>query len=210
MLRTLALLALVSLPLWLSGCSDPAAANNNAEKPRAVLTQALQQAGQQQLVLTGVVKARNEVPVAFQVSGRIAERLVEAGQLEVLRGELADRSQRVEALVSERGDRAAQLERLTALHIFGALVAFAGAALIVLTRGSSGEGSVLGLVLGVFSHRAWGGAGAARGEEARGAEPERARSSAVEHLTFNQRVVGSYPTGLTTGIEKERRGSCRR
>lgn len=38
-------------------------------------------------------------------------------------------------------------ERLTALHIFGALVAFAGAALIVLTRGSSGEGSVLGLVL---------------------------------------------------------------
>ncbi len=80
MLRTLALLALVSLPLWLSGCSDPAAANNNAEKPRAVLTQPLQQAGQQQLVLTGVVKARNEVPVAFQVSGRIAERLVEAGQ----------------------------------------------------------------------------------------------------------------------------------
>ncbi len=47
MLRTLALLALVSLPLWLSGCSDPAAANNNAEKPRAVLTQPLQQAGQQ-------------------------------------------------------------------------------------------------------------------------------------------------------------------
>lgn len=51
---------------------------------------------------------------------------------------------------------------------------------------------------------------APRGEEARGAEPERARSSAVEHLTFNQRVVGSYPTGLTTGPKKEKNGSCRR
>ena len=29
---------------------------------------------------------------------------------------------------------------------------------------------------------------------------KRARSSAVEHLTFNQRVVGSIPTGLTTNI----------
>ena len=80
MLRTLPLLALVSLPLWLTGCSDPATANNATEQPRAVLTQSLQPAGQAQLVLTGVVKARNEVPVAFQVSGRIAERLVEAGQ----------------------------------------------------------------------------------------------------------------------------------
>ena len=51
---------------------------------------------------------------------------------------------------------------------------------------------------------------APRGVSACGATPERARSSAVEHLTFNQRVVGSYPTGLTTGIEKERHGSCRR
>ena len=41
---------------------------------------------------------------------------------------------------------------------------------------------------------------APRGEEARGAEPERARSSAVEHLTFNQRVVGSIPTRVTITI----------
>jgi RND family efflux transporter MFP subunit len=80
MLRTLPLLALLSSSLWLTGCSDPASANHATEQPRAVLTQSLQQAGQAQLVLTGVVKARNEVPVAFQVSGRIAERLVEAGQ----------------------------------------------------------------------------------------------------------------------------------
>src|SRR5205823_8274189 len=43
-----------------------------------------------------------------------------------------------------------------------------------------------------------------------GAIPGRARSSAVEHLTFNQVVVGSIPTGLTTGPKRERRGSCRR
>jgi hypothetical protein len=29
-------------------------------------------------------------------------------------------------------------------------------------------------------------------------EVMRARSSVVEHLAFNQRVVGSIPTGLTT------------
>ena len=31
-------------------------------------------------------------------------------------------------------------------------------------------------------------------------QPFRARSSVVEHLTFNQRVVGSIPTGLTKEI----------
>jgi hypothetical protein len=35
------------------------------------------------------------------------------------------------------------------------------------------------------------------------AEPvRRARSSAVEHLTFNQVVVGSIPTGLTIDTKK--------
>jgi hypothetical protein len=33
---------------------------------------------------------------------------------------------------------------------------------------------------------------------------ERARSSAVEHLTFNQVVVGSIPTGLTSKINSLR------
>ena len=45
--------------------------------------------------------------------------------------------------------------------------------------------------------------GAARGFGLR-RDPERARSSTVEHLTFNQRVVGSTPTGLTTGSKEER------
>lgn len=43
-------------------------------------------------------------------------RLADAGQLEVVHGELADRRQRLEAMVRERGERQAQLERLTALQ----------------------------------------------------------------------------------------------
>ncbi len=34
----------------------------------------------------------------------------------------------------------------------------------------------------------------------KGVDIEWARSSAVEHLTFNQRVVGSDPAGLTNKI----------
>jgi DNA repair exonuclease SbcCD ATPase subunit len=41
------------------------------------------------------------------------QRLTEAGQLEVVHAELADRTQRHGAMVSERGDRAQQLARLT-------------------------------------------------------------------------------------------------
>lgn len=44
------------------------------------------------------------------------ERLQEASQLEVLRGELADRHQRLAALIQERGERTAHLERLQALQ----------------------------------------------------------------------------------------------
>ena len=43
------------------------------------------------------------------------QRLSEAGQLEVVRGELADRGQRLEAMVRERGDRATQSARLEEL-----------------------------------------------------------------------------------------------
>ena len=43
------------------------------------------------------------------------QRLSEAGQLEVVRGELADRNQRLEAMVRERGDRVLQHSRLAAL-----------------------------------------------------------------------------------------------
>lgn len=46
-------------------------------------------------------------------------------------------------------------ERLGALHIIGALIAFAGAALIVLARSGSAEGSALGLVLAFACAVTW-------------------------------------------------------
>lgn len=46
-------------------------------------------------------------------------------------------------------------ERLGALHIIGALIAFAGAALIVVARSGSAEGSALGLVLAFACAVTW-------------------------------------------------------
>ncbi len=48
-------------------------------------------------------------------------------------------------------------ERLRAPHVIGALVAFAGAALIVLGRGGEGEGSALGLILAFGCALTWAG-----------------------------------------------------
>ena len=48
-------------------------------------------------------------------------------------------------------------ERLRAPHVIGALIAFAGAAVIVLGRGGDGEGSTLGLVLAFFCALTWAG-----------------------------------------------------
>lgn len=48
-------------------------------------------------------------------------------------------------------------ERLTAQHVIGAMIAFAGAAVIVLGRGGADEGSVLGLVLAFGCALTWAG-----------------------------------------------------
>jgi drug/metabolite transporter (DMT)-like permease len=48
-------------------------------------------------------------------------------------------------------------ERLRAPHVVGALIAFAGAAVIVLGRGGVGEGSTLGLVLAFACALTWAG-----------------------------------------------------
>ena len=106
MLRPIPLLALVSLPLWLAACSDPTG-QNPAAAPRVVMTAELQPLNQSTLTLTGVVRARNEVPVAFQVSGRIAERLVEAGQ-SVQQGQLLYRLDPKDLAESVRVAKAAQ------------------------------------------------------------------------------------------------------
>lgn len=100
----------------LIGCSK---ADSAAEvvKPTLVMTQAITQQQQSKLELTGVVKARVEIPVAFQVGGRIAKRLVEAGQL-VKKGQVLyrlDPKDLTEALkVAEAGQAAAQASLDTA------------------------------------------------------------------------------------------------
>lgn len=48
-------------------------------------------------------------------------------------------------------------ERLRAPHVVGALIAFAGAAVIVLGRGGEGEGSALGLALAFLCALTWAG-----------------------------------------------------
>jgi drug/metabolite transporter (DMT)-like permease len=48
-------------------------------------------------------------------------------------------------------------ERLRAPHVVGALIAFAGAAVIVLGRGSAGDGSALGLALAFGCALTWAG-----------------------------------------------------
>lgn len=48
-------------------------------------------------------------------------------------------------------------ERLRAPHVIGALIAFAGAAVIVLGRGGDGEGSTMGLVLAFACALTWAG-----------------------------------------------------
>jgi len=116
-LITKTLLLSACLSPWLSGCSDASTEHANAAKPKLVLTHAIKHDSNQQLELTGTVKARKEIPVAFQVSGRIAERNVEAGQL-VKKGEVLyrlDPKDLTEALrVAQAGQAAAKASLDTA------------------------------------------------------------------------------------------------
>lgn len=74
------LFSAVLVCLSLQGCSkaDP---DTNASTPHYVLTKPLQLVRENELTLTGIVKARQEIPVAFQVNGRILKRLVEPGDM---------------------------------------------------------------------------------------------------------------------------------
>ena len=101
----------------LIACAPADKPDASSVKPTLVMTQAISQQQQSELDLTGVVKARAEIPVAFQVSGRIAKRLVEAGQL-VKKGQVLyrlDPKDLTEALkVAEAGQAAAQASLDTA------------------------------------------------------------------------------------------------
>ena len=78
MMKTLALSLL--LMLVLDGCSKGDSGAEDHTQPPWVKTVTLQAEGQAMLRLSGTVRARYETPIAFQVSGRILARDVDAGQ----------------------------------------------------------------------------------------------------------------------------------
>ena len=81
------LLLVITAFIQLSACSKPAAPVDHSKDGRWVKTLPLQLQQQQQLEFTGVLRARTEVPLAFQVSGRLQQRLIEPGQM-VSKGQL--------------------------------------------------------------------------------------------------------------------------
>ena len=116
-LITQSLLLSAVLGAMLSGCSDAPSEQAITVKPTYVMTYAIKHDANQSLELTGTVKARKEIPVAFQVNGRIAVRAVEAGQL-VKKGDVLyrlDPKDLTEALrVAEAGQAAAKASLDTA------------------------------------------------------------------------------------------------
>lgn len=77
---------LVSLLCLLTACSEPQSGQDNAVIPW-VKTAEIQQAGDTELALSATLRARYEVPLSFQVGGKILRRYVDAGQV-VSKGQL--------------------------------------------------------------------------------------------------------------------------
>ena len=73
------LLAPVTTMVLLAGCSESSGAGKEPQPP-FVKTAVVADASGSNLMLSGTVRARVETPLAFQVGGRIAKRLVDAGQ----------------------------------------------------------------------------------------------------------------------------------
>lgn len=71
--------AVTTFCLLVSACSDSTPQSVDSQPPW-VRTQAVQVENRSALSLSGTVRGRYEIPVAFQVSGRIALRAVDAGQ----------------------------------------------------------------------------------------------------------------------------------
>ncbi len=71
--------AAVLAALLLTACDDESSAPAEAG-PRWVLTAPVESADRRGAQLSGVVRARHELPLAFQVGGRIDQRRVDAGQ----------------------------------------------------------------------------------------------------------------------------------
>jgi len=95
--------------LLLSACEEQTPQPSTDAEPRWVKTAALAAETAPSLSLTGVLRARYETPQAFQVSGQIATRHVDAGQA-VQKGEVLftlDPSDLEEALAAARAELAA-------------------------------------------------------------------------------------------------------
>ncbi len=73
-------LMLMAAWLGLSGCSRPASSPEAVTPAPWVRTTTIESAASAPLVLSGVVRARHEAPMAFQMGGRVLSRHVEAGQ----------------------------------------------------------------------------------------------------------------------------------
>ncbi len=72
--------ALIALPLMITACSGGDGDEAETAPPPWVKTQPLQRCDKSQLSLSGTVRGRHEVPLAFEVGGRIAARHVNAGE----------------------------------------------------------------------------------------------------------------------------------
>lgn len=77
---------ILSLPLLLVACGDPAPDDPRTQVP-LVRTAVVEAAGQSLRAFTGTIAARVESNLGFRVSGKVLERLVEAGQ-QVKRGQV--------------------------------------------------------------------------------------------------------------------------
>lgn len=73
------ILSSLFLSISLVGCGQNQTASDT-QVSRRVLTKPLAAVSVSELSLTGVVKSRQEIPIAFQVNGRILKRLVEPGE----------------------------------------------------------------------------------------------------------------------------------
>ncbi len=108
---------LASLAVALSACSEPETPPGSAEGLPWVRTTATQGGGGGGLVTSGTVRARVEIPLAFQVGGRILARRVDAGQAVgagQLLFELDPRDLKETARAAEAELAAARAERDTA------------------------------------------------------------------------------------------------
>lgn len=71
---------IVLLVLFVAGCYQYNDSSDNVDDVRYVKMASVKSASENSLMLSGIVRARHETPIAFQVAGRIINRQIDAGQ----------------------------------------------------------------------------------------------------------------------------------